>query len=182
MHFPPAALVRPSTLGILLSAAAIITVSAKIQIPFWPVPMTLHTMAILTIAAAAGPRIGLAATAVYLGAGVMGLPVFSGSPARGTGLVYMVGPTGGYLLGYLIAAWLVGVLAKGRGPAGRALAMLAGLLPVYAFGLAWLSVYVPQSQLLAAGLTPFLLGDVVKVGLGGLMLAGLERLLRGKAQ
>ena len=111
-------------LGLALAGAALITLGAKIQIPFWPVPMTLHTLSVFLVALTLGPRLGLAAMAAYLGAGAAGLPVFSGTPERGIGLSYMVGPTGGYLLGYLVAAGLTGWLAIGRGWIGRVLAML----------------------------------------------------------
>lgn len=165
---------RPSAIALL--GAIFITIGAKIQIPFWPVPMTLHTFAIFLLAALLGPRLGTAAMLTYLCAGAMGLPVFSGSPERGIGLAYMAGPTGGYLLGYLVASGLVGWLAAGRGWLGRVIVMLAGLGVVYAAGLAWLAVYVPASKLLAAGLTPFLLGDLVKVALAATIVTGANRL------
>ncbi|MFN3527297.1 MAG: biotin transporter BioY, partial [Paracoccus sp. (in: a-proteobacteria)] len=130
---------------------------------------------------ALGPRLGLAAMAAYLGAGAMGLPVFSGSPERGIGLAYMVGPTGGYLLGYLIAAGLIGWLSAGRGWLGRAVAMLAALAVVYAAGLAWLTAFVPAPQLLAAGLAPFLLGDLIKIALAATLISGFNR-LKGRGQ
>jgi len=168
-------------LAFALCGAALITLGAKVQIPFWPVPMTLHTLAVFLIAAALGPRFGLAAMAAYLGAGAIGLPVFSGTPERGIGLAYMAGPTGGYLAGYLLAAGLIGWLAAGRGWMGRALAMLAGLVVVYAAGLAWLAVFVPAPKLLAAGLTPFILGDLVKIALAATLLSGLNR-LKARAQ
>ncbi|TKA97319.1 biotin transporter BioY [Cereibacter changlensis] len=168
-------------LAFALCGAALITLGAKVQIPFWPVPMTLHTLAVFLIAAALGPRLGLAAMAAYLGAGAIGLPVFSGTPERGIGLAYMAGPTGGYLGGYLLAAGLIGWLAAGRGWMGRALAMLAGLAVVYAAGLAWLAVFVPAPELLAVGLAPFLPGDLVKIALATTLLSGLNR-LKGRAQ
>ena len=118
----------------VVAGAALMTLAAKVQIPFWPVPMTLHTMAVMAFAVAFGPRRATAIFLAYLAAGAAGLPVFSGSPERGIGLAYMAGPTGGYLLGYLVASGLVGALAAGRGPVGRFLAMLAGLAPGYGFG------------------------------------------------
>lgn len=167
--------------GLALGGAALITLGAKLHVPFWPVPMTLHTLAVFLVAAALGPRLGLAAMAAYLGAGAAGLPVFSGTPERGIGLAYMAGPTGGYLLGFLLAAGLTGRLAQGRGVIGQALAMVAGLGLVYAAGLAWLALFVPAPKLLAAGFTPFLLGDVVKIGLAAGLL-GAARRLKGRAQ
>lgn len=167
-------------LAIALAGAALITLGAKVQIPFWPVPMTLHTLAVFTLAAALGPRAGIAAMATYLAAGAAGLPVFSGTPERGIGLAYMVGPTGGYLLGYLLAVGVIGWLAQGRGMAGQALAMLAGLAVVYAVGLPWLAGFVPASGLLAAGFAPFILGDLVKIALACGLMTALRR-LKGRA-
>ncbi|MCA1300635.1 biotin transporter BioY [Stappia indica] len=162
-------------LTLTLCGAALITLGAKIQIPFWPVPMTLHTLAVFLTAAALGPRLGLAAMTAYLGAGALGLPVFSGTPERGIGLAYMVGPTGGYLLGYWLAASLIGALAHRRKWVVQTLAMLAGLAVVYAAGLAWLANFVPARDLLAAGFTPFVLGDLVKIALACLLLSGARR-------
>ncbi|MBS1165355.1 MAG: hypothetical protein H6R00_1380 [Proteobacteria bacterium] len=150
---------------IIVGGTALMTLAAKIQIPFWPVPMTLHTVAVMLFAVTLGPRLSLSIFLAYLAAGAAGLPVFSGSPERGIGLAYMAGPTGGYLAGYLVATWMVGTLAAGRGIVGRLLAMLAGLVPVYALGLAWLAVYVPADKLIALGIAPFILGDIVKVAL-----------------
>jgi biotin transport system substrate-specific component len=185
MAFLTPSLARPAALGrglaLALGGAALITLGAKIQIPFWPVPMTLHTLAVFFLAATLGPRLGFAAMAAYLAAGALGMPVFSGSPERGIGLAYMAGPTGGYLAGYLLGAGLTGWLAQGRGLIGRFLAMLAGLTVVYALGLAWLALYVPAQGLLAAGLTPFLLGDLVKLALASGLIAAIAR-LRSRAQ
>ncbi|MBU3030159.1 biotin transporter BioY [Paracoccus marinaquae] len=164
------------TVGLTLAAAALITLSAKTQVPFWPVPMTLQTMAVLAIAVVLGPRLGLAAMLAYLGAGAAGLPVFAGSPERGIGLAYMAGPTGGFLIGMLLAMAVTGWLAQGRGIAGRTLAMLAGLAVTYLLGLAWLSAFVPADRLLAAGFTPFILGDLVKVAIATLAIEGALRL------
>ncbi|AJE47540.1 biotin transporter BioY [Celeribacter indicus] len=163
-------------LGLALCGAALITLGAKVQVPFWPVPMTLHTLAVFVLAATLGPRLGTAAVATYLAAGAVGLPVFSGTPERGIGLAYMVGPTGGYLLGYLLSAPVTGRLARGRDWAGQALAMLAGLAVVYALGLLWLTRFVPPSGLIAAGFTPFLLGDLIKLAIASGLAAGLHRL------
>lgn len=164
------------SLAFALAGAALITIGAKVQIPFWPVPMTLHTLAICLVAARLGPRLGLAAMTAYLGAGALGLPVFSGTPERGIGLAYMMGPTGGYLAGYLLATPLIGTLARGRGWLGMAAAMGAGLALVYAVGLAWLALFVPIPKLLAAGLTPFVLGDLLKVALAATLVSGASSL------
>lgn len=169
----------------IIAGTALMTFAAKVQVPFWPVPMTLHTMAVMAFAVAFGPRLAVSIFLAYLAAGAVGLPVFSGSPERGIGLAYMVGPTGGYLLGYLIASWLVGVLAIGKSMHGRAGAMLAGMVPIYGIGIAWLAVHVPAGQLLAVGVLPFLLGDLVKIGIvavGGLMLPASIARLRSRGE
>lgn len=167
---------RARMIVLALLGAALITLGAKVQIPFWPVPMTLHTLAVFFFAATFGPRAGAAAMACYLAIGAAGMPVFAGSPERGIGLAYMAGPTGGYLAGYLLAAPLAGALAQGRGMIGRFFAMLAGLAVVYALGLAWLANFVPMSKLLAAGFTPFVLGDLVKLMLASGLIAAIARL------
>jgi biotin transport system substrate-specific component len=169
----------------VIAGAALMTLAAKIQIPFWPVPMTLHTLAVMGFAVALGPRIAILIFLAYLLAGALGLPVFSGSPERGIGLAYMVGPTGGYLLGYLVASWLVGILALGRATFGRIGAMLAGLVVIYATGVAWLAAYVPANQLVAAGVAPFLVGDLVKIGIiafGAMLLPASTARLRAKSR
>lgn len=151
--------------GLVIGGVALLTLSAKIHIPAWPVPMTLQSMAVLGLAITLGPRMAPAIFAAYLAAGAAGMPVFSGTPERGLGLPYMVGPTGGYLLGYLIAAWLTAQLAEGRGAWGRLGAMLAGLTLVYALGAAWLATFVSANKLLAVGVLPFLPADLVKVAI-----------------
>ncbi|MFH6785888.1 MULTISPECIES: biotin transporter BioY [Methylobacterium] len=176
----PLRVVRP--VATILSGVLLVTLAAKVQIPFWPVPMTLHTLAILALALTLGPRLAVATMLAYLAAGAAGLPVFSGTPERGLGLAYMAGPTGGYLAGYLVAASLVGTLAAGRGPLGRIGAMLTGLAVIYGFGLAWLALFVPADRLIALGVAPFLLGDLIKVGLVAAGLPVLGRVRRSLAR
>lgn len=158
---------------------AVMTLAAKTQIPFWPVPMTLHTMAVMGFAALLGPRLALSILLAYLAAGAAGLPVFSGTPERGLGLAYMTGPTGGYLLGFLLATGLVGRLAEGRGWLARFAVMMLGLALVYACGAAWLAAFMPLDRLWALGVAPFLAGDVLKVAL--VALAGHALSLRRRS-
>lgn len=170
------------TVSLVVAGVALITAGAKVQLPFWPVPMTLHTLAVLTLSVALGPRLGLAAMVAYLAAGLAGLPVFSGSPERGVGIAYVLGPTGGYLLGYLAASWLAGWLAGNGGALRIAGSMVAGLAVVYAAGLAWLAAFVPAPSLIATGLAPFLPGDLLKVGLGVALVCGWRSLRKGSAR
>ncbi|RIX99168.1 biotin transporter BioY [Aureimonas flava] len=170
--------IRSRRLPVVLAlplGVALMTLAAKVQVPFWPVPMTLHTMAVMGFAAFLGPRRAATIFLAYLAAGAAGLPVFSGTPERGIGLAYMVGPTGGYLAGYLVACALVGHLAAGRGALGRFAAMLAGLVPVYALGAAWLTLFVPASEVFATGVAPFVPGDVVKIAILTAVFAALAR-------
>ncbi|MGO4833190.1 biotin transporter BioY [Rhizobiaceae sp. 2RAB30] len=148
--------------------------SAKIQIPFFPVPLTMQTFMVLVIGMAFGLRLGTATVALYLMQGALGLPVFAGTPEKGIGLAYMVGPTGGYLLGYLAAAAACGYLAErgwDRRASTTALAMLVGNILIYVPGLLWLGAVVGWDKpVLAWGLTPFLLGDLVKLALATAVL------------
>jgi biotin transport system substrate-specific component len=149
---------------VVIAGVGLMVLAAKTQIPFWPVPMTLHTLAGMAFAVTLGPQVAVSIFVAYLAAGAAGLPVFSGSPERGIGLTYLLGPTGGYLAGYLAASWLVGLLARGRGVPGQLAAMLVGLALIYAVGMAWLALFVPAAQIAALGLWPFLLGDLLKLG------------------
>lgn len=162
----------------VIGGAAVLTLSAKIQIPFWPVPLNLQTMAVMALALGLGPRLAVASFAAYLAAGASGLPVFAGSPERGVGLLYLAGPTGGYLIGMLAASWATGALGAGRGLAARLGAMLLGIALIYGLGVTWLALYVPAPQLLSAGIAPFILGDLLKIGIvatGASLISGFRR-------
>jgi len=164
--------------GAVVLGVALITASAKTQIPFFPVPMTLHTLAAALISVAYGPRLAVATFLAYLVAGAAGWPVFSGTPERGVGVAYMVGPTGGYLLGYLVASDLIGRVAAGGGFVRRAVALTIGLVAIYGGGVAWLAFFVPQSRLFELGVAPFILGDLLKVSLVALVAPVARRLAR----
>lgn len=160
----PATRSLPRQALMIVAGVALMTLAAKTQVPFWPVPMTLHTLAVMGFAVALGPRMACAIFIAYLATGAAGLPVFSGSPERGIGLAYMIGPTGGYLAGFLLASWLTGWLAQNGTLLRRVFAMLAGLVVVYACGMTWLVAFVPAAKALSVGVAPFILGDVVKIG------------------
>ncbi len=148
---------------------ALLTLASKVQVPFWPVPMTLQVLAVLMIGATAGARLGGATVLAWLGLGALGAPVF----ATGAGLAYMVGATGGYLAGFLAAALVVGYLAdKGHGRTiGSALLMLlAGVVIIYALGLGWLAGIIGAEKAIAVGFMPFIPAEVLKVALGTAIL------------
>ncbi|MBC9248146.1 biotin transporter BioY [Paracoccus sp. 11-3] len=161
--------------GLTLGAVALLTLAAKTQVPFWPVPMTLQSLAVMVLAIVMGPRMALVAIMTYMAAGAAGLPVFAGTPAKGIGLAYMMGPTGGFLVGFVLATIVTGTLGQGRGMVGRTLAMLAGTALIYAAGLAWLATFVPADKLLAAGFLPFVPGDICKIVIGVLLVEGFNR-------
>ena len=149
---------------------ALLTLASKVQVPFWPVPMTLQTLAVLMIAATAGMRLAGATVFAWLALGAVGAPVF----ATGAGLAYMAGPTGGYLAGFLAAAALVGHLADrghGRTLASAAVMLLMGEVAIFGLGTGWLSALMGTERAIAAGLLPFLPGELLKVALGTAILA-----------
>ena len=154
--------------------AQLIWLSAKIQVPFHPVPMTMQTFMVLGLGMAYGWRLGAATVLLYLAEGAMGLPVFAGTPEKGIGLAYMAGGTGGYLFGYVLAAAACGWLAErgwDRNVVTTALAMLAGNILIYLPGLLWLGMLFGWDKpILEWGLTPFVLGDLAKLGLAAALL------------
>lgn len=162
------------------TGVALLTVSAKVQVPFWPVPMTLQVAALMMIAATYGMRLGTSTMAAYLAAGAAGLPVFAGTPEKGIGLAYMMGTSGGYLAGFLAAMVIVGYAADKLPKMALWPAMLAGLAAIYALGLAWLAQFAPDGKLLAWGFTPFIAGDLVKITLAAVVVLGAPAALIAK--
>ena len=157
---------------IILLASWIIGVSAQVSIslPISPVPITGQTIIVLLIGAFLGKNRGTAAVGLYLAQGAAGLPVFSGGKS---GLAVLAGPTGGYLVGFLAAAYVVGCLTELRYERSilyTAITLLVGNTIIYAFGLIWLVRFIGESQVLSLGLYPFILGDTIKITLG---LAGI---------
>jgi biotin transport system substrate-specific component len=174
----------------VLFIAVATAAGAQLSVPlgFTPVPLVMQDMAVLLGGAALGSRLGMAAQVLYLSAGIAGLPVFAASPVLPQGPLRLLGPTGGYLISYPIAAFLTGYLAE-RGFDRRywtsVLAMAAGLVVIFAFGVSWLAFFARPAALgfdaaLRGGLYPFLLGDVFKIFLGAAVLPGVWRLLGWK--
>ena len=152
-----------SLLAIVLGSIAL-TISAKIKIPFYPVPMTMQTFVVLFLGVSLGYKIGLASVALYLFEGIMGLPVFSNSPEKGVGLIYFTGPTMGYLIGFLTAS----VLASRINIADNFLLVLLKLIiatsTIYFFGLLWLGTLIGwEKPIFALGAKPFLLAEAFKI-------------------
>jgi len=164
---------------LVLAGTALIAICAKIQVPMWPVPMTMQVFAVLLVGLAYGARLGFVTVLAYLAEGAIGLPVFAG----GGGFGYLAGPTGGFLLGFPLAAFASGWLAdRGWGrPAFRIfLASVAGIALIYAVGVPWLANFYVSAKgqpldlaltnAFANGMLPFLAGDVVKAALAAAVL------------
>ena len=184
--FPQTGLaLRVKQLLLVVAGITALALAAKIKIPMFPVPMTMGTFAVLSIGAAYGARLGLATILGYMLSGALGFDVFAGSSAEVSGVTYMMGGTGGYLVGYVLAVLALGVLTRrgwDRARGKMALAMLLGNVLIYVPGLIWLTVlYGVDAPILAWGLTPFLLGDVVKLALAALLLPALW-ILVGRAR
>ncbi|WP_299657248.1 biotin transporter BioY [uncultured Tateyamaria sp.] len=164
---------------------ALLAVAAKIKVPMWPVPITMGTFAVLTIGAAYGARLGLVTILGYMIIGALGFDVFASSSAEAYGVTYMMGGTGGYLVGYVLATVALGALAQrgwDRSVVWMALAMLIGNALIYLPGLAWLGqLYGWDQPILQWGLTPFLIGDVLKLALAALILPAAWKLV-GRAR
>lgn len=176
-------LVKQAALVVL--GIAVLAIAAKIKVPMWPVPITMGTFAVLTIGAAYGARLGLVTILGYMIIGALGFDVFAGSSAEAYGLSYMMGGTGGYLLGYVMATVALGWFAQAgwdRSAVKMALAMLAGNVIIYVPGLIWLGMlYGWDKPILQWGLTPFLIGDALKLALAAALLPALWKLV-GRAR
>jgi len=166
---------RDSRLMLVGAAIALLWASAKIQIPLWPVPITMQTYVVLVIALSFGLRLGLASIGGYVMLGVLGLPVFAGTPEKGIGLAYLAGPTGGYVLGFVVATFACAWLAAQRFARGFVFYLAAaviGHLLILACGVTWLAATLGWARAIAVGLTPFLWGTALKVAMAALTLAG----------
>ncbi len=180
--------------ALVFAGIALLAVAAKIKFPLppSPVPVTMGTFAVLTIAAAYGPRLGLVTILGYMAVGLAGLDVFAGSSAEKFGWAYMSGATGGYLLGYVLATLALGLFARrgwDRSVLLMAVAMLVGNVLIYLPGVAWIHQVIAAGafnaekyasvweQTLVWGLTPYLIGDAMKLGLAALLLPGLWKLI-----
>jgi len=168
---------QASRIGLAMASViapnALLILSAKIQVPFWPVPMTMQTLVVVALGLGMGLRLGTAAMLLYLVEGAIGLPVFAGTPERGIGLAYMAGPTGGYLAGFLLCTIVIGWLSD-RGLVRNWLSLgvvvLGGHMLILACGALWLASLAGWQVAWAAGTVPFLFGTVIKSALG--ILAG----------
>jgi biotin transport system substrate-specific component len=151
---------------IVFLGSLLLAISAKIKIPFYPVPMTMQTFVVVLMGMAFGWRIGVATVSIYLLEGIIGLPVFAGTPEKGLGLVYFMGPTMGYLIGFLFAVFLAGYLNLKTNVFFIFIKLILSVSIIYVFGILWLGNLIGWDKpLLELGLMPFLLAELFKISL-----------------
>ena len=149
---------------IALLATVVLAVSSKISIPFYPVPMTMQTMFVLLIGISFGWKLGLATISLYLLEGLIGLPVFSGTPEKGIGLVYFTGPTMGYLLGFLVAVILAGIFNYDKSFVINFFKLTFAISFIYILGMFWLGTLIGWDKpIYKLGAEPFLLAELFKI-------------------
>ena len=142
----------------------LITISAKVKIPFYPIPMTMQTFVILLIGVSFGSKIGLITVTAYLLEGIVGLPVFANSPEKGIGLVYFMGPTMGYLIGFLVTVYLAGLFKYDKGIINTFLKLIFSVSFIYIFGVIWLGTLIGwEKPIFKLGVQPFLLAELFKI-------------------
>ena len=141
-----------------------LAISSKIKIPFYPVPMTMQTLIVLIIGIGFGWKLGLATISLYLFEGIIGLPVFSGSPEKGVGLIYFTGPTMGYLLGFLVAVYVSGKFIYDNNLVKNFFKLLIATSFIYILGMAWLGSLIGwEKPIFQLGAQPFLLAELLKI-------------------
>ena len=162
---------------ISLLGSILLTISAKIKIPFYPVPMTMQTFVVLFLGIAFGYKVGVTTIFLYLLEGIVGLPVFSNSPEKGIGIAYFVGPTMGYLIGFIFACFLAGYFKYNSNYLINFLKILASTSIIYFFGVIWLGTLIGWDKpILQLGVFPFLLAEFCKMLLLTLLIKKVIRL------
>ena len=162
---------------ISIIGSILITISAKTKIPFYPVPMTMQTFTILLIGITLGYKIGLATVTLYLLEGIIGLPVFSNSPEKGIGIAYFIGPTMGYLIGFLVAVYFAGVFKYDKGIINTFLKLIFSVSFIYILGLIWLGTLIGWDKpVFKFGAQPFLLAELFKILLLTILTSNLVKI------
>ena len=162
---------------ITIVGSILITISAKVKIPFYPVPMTMQTFVILLIGITLGYKIGLATVTLYLFEGIIGLPVFASSPEKGIGIAYFIGPTMGYLIGFLVAVYFSGSFKYDKGIINTFLKLIFSVSFIYILGLIWLGTLIGwEKPIFKFGAQPFLIAELFKVLLLTLLTTNLIKI------
>jgi len=151
-------------ISITILGTLLLTISAKVKIPFYPVPMTMQTFDVLFLGMAFGYKIGLLTVSLYLFEGIFGLPVFAGTPEKGIGLIYFTGPTMGYLIGFLVAVYFAGLFKYDKGLINTFLKLIFSVSFIYILGIIWLGTLIGWDKpIFKLGVEPFLLAELFKM-------------------
>ena len=165
------------SLLIIFLSSLLITISAKIKIPFYPVPMTMQTFVVILVGIAFGWKIGVATISLYLFEGIIGLPVFAGTPEKGIGLTYFVGPTMGYLVGFIFATFVAGYLNFNTNILFVFLKLIFSVSIIYILGILWLGNLIGWDKpIIQLGATPFLLAELFKISILALLAKNILKL------
>ena len=149
---------------IVIIGSLLLTISAKIKIPFYPVPMTMQTFVVLMLGISLGPKLGVAAVVLYLLEGIVGIPVFSNSPEKGVGLIYFTGPTMGYLIGFIFACFLCGHFKMNTNLVLVFIKLTISVSVIYLLGILWLGSLIGWDKpILSLGVKPFILAEFFKI-------------------
>ena len=149
---------------IALIGTVLLAISSKIKIPFYPIPMTMQTLVVLLLGVTLGWKLGVATVALYLFEGIIGLPVFSGSPEKGVGIVYFSGPTMGYLIGFLFTVYFAGSFKFNKNLLIKFLQLIFCISFIYILGIFWLGILIGwEKPLFQLGVQPFLLAELFKI-------------------
>ena len=160
-----------------LIGSIILAISSKIKIPFYPVPMTMQTLIVLLIGIGFGWKLGLATVSLYLFEGIIGLPVFSGSPEKGIGLIYFTGPTMGYLLGFLVAVYVSGKFIYDNNLILNFFKLMLATSFIYILGMSWLGSLVGwEKPIFQLGAQPFLLAELFKILIATLLINKIKKI------
>ena len=149
---------------IIIIGSLLLTISAKIKIPFYPVPMTMQTFVVLMLGISLGPKLGVAAVVLYLLEGIVGIPVFSNSPEKGVGLIYFTGPTMGYLIGFIFACFLCGHFKMNTNLVLIFIRLIISVSVIYLLGILWLGSLIGWDKpIFSLGVKPFILAEFFKI-------------------
>ena len=162
---------------VIFLGSVLLTISSKIKIPFYPVPMTMQTFVVLFLGMSFGYKIGLATVGLYLIEGIVGLPVFSNSPEKGVGIIYFTGPTMGYLIGFLFATFLAGYFNFKQNILIILFKLLISVSTIYLLGIFWLGNLIGWDKpIIQLGVTPFLLAELFKISILTLLAKNIFKL------
>jgi len=162
---------------VIFLGSILLTISSKIKIPFYPVPMTMQTFVVLFLGMSFGYKVGLATVSLYLVEGIIGLPVFSNSPEKGVGFIYFTGPTMGYLIGFLFATFLAGYFNFKENIFNSFLKLTISVSTIYILGVFWLGTLIGWDKpIIQLGVTPFLLAELFKITILTLLAKNIIKL------